>query len=393
MDEHVIRTYLRAEEIFTEGEGAVLRDQQGKEYLDFLAGIAVSALGHNHPKLVAALREQVGQVIHVSNLYRHPHTEKVAGMVAQLTGLDSVFFTNSGAEANECALKIARKYHHARRNFFAMQGSFHGRTMGALSVTHTEKYRAPFAPLIPGVSFLPPGDEVALRRAMQNPPAALILEPIQGESGLLTLPHSYLKLCRRICDDTDTVLIHDEVQCGSGRSGTFLYSEQVSVLPDIVTLAKPIAAGLPMGMAVVSQKLADTLQPGDHGSTFAGGPLACRAALVFLQELQDGLLAQVQARGAHLTLGLQALVEEFDAVLERRGIGLMQGLRLQAGHQELQQWLYQNGLITTTAGEDVLRLLPPYVVTSEQIDTAVALIRQGLKEQSSGANNSGVSKS
>ena len=284
MDEHVIRTYARAEEVFVSGQGAVLRDADGREYLDMLGGIAVSALGHAHPELVAALRQQVGEVLHTSNLYRHPHTEAVAGLIADLTGLDAVFFTNSGAEATEAALKIARKHQRQtgaadRTGFVALEGGFHGRTLGALSVTHTPAYRAPFEPLVPGTQFVPPGDVAALESALANHPAALILEPIQGESGVVELPTNYLQTARALCSSTGTVLIHDEVQCGSGRTGTFLAADHADVQPDIVTLAKPIAAGLPMGMAVVRSELAGALVPGDHGSTFAGGPLACRAGV------------------------------------------------------------------------------------------------------------------
>lgn len=384
MDEHVLPTYKRAEEVFVSGCGAELVDRDGRVWLDFLGGIAVSALGHAHPRLVEALRDQVGKVIHLSNLFRHPYTEEVAGRVARLCGLEAVFFTNSGTEAVECALKLARKAQRdrgapERTGFVALEGSFHGRSMGALSVTHTEKYRAPFGPLIPGVEFVAPEDGAALERALGREPAALILEPIQGESGIRELSPEYLRLARRLATETGTILIADEVQAGCGRTGTFLACEAADVRPDVATLAKPIGAGIPMGMAVVSAELARTFQPGDHGSTFAGGPLACRAALVFLEELEGGLQQAVRERGARLRAGLEAIARETPAVLELRGRGLIQGIRVAVPLEDLQKDLYRRGLLVNRAGNDVIRLLPPYVITPEQIDRGVAILRDALR--------------
>lgn len=386
MDEHVLSTYLRADEVFVRGEGARLWDSDGRQWIDFLGGIAVSALGHNHPRLVAELTDQLGRLIHTSNLFRHPYTEEVATRVARLCGLEAVFFTNSGAEAVEAALKISRKHqrrlgHPKRTGFVALEGSFHGRTLGALSVTHTAKYREPFEPLVPGVYFVPPDDGAALESALrERQPAALIMEPIQGESGVRCLEPDYLRAARRLASETGTLLIHDEVQCGSGRTGTFLYSEQLDIRPDIVTLAKPIAAGLPMGMAVVSKELAGTLQPGDHGSTFAGGPLVCRGALCFLDEVeQHALLENVRSRGAQLRAGLEEFRRDFGVVNELRGLGLIQGLRLERGAEALQKKLYQDGLITNRTGGDVIRLLPPYVITRDEIAEGLQILRSGLR--------------
>ena len=386
MDEHVLTTYLRADEVFVRGQGARLWDADGRQWLDFLGGIAVSALGHNHPRLVAELTDQLGKLIHTSNLFRHPYTDEVAARVTRLSGMQAAFFTNSGTEAVEAALKIARKRqrqlgHPERTGFVALEGSFHGRSMGALSVTHTAKYREPFEPLVPGVRFVAPDDSPALERALrEQQPAALILEPIQGESGVRCLDAGYLRDARRLCTQTGTLLVHDEVQCGSGRTGTFLYGEQLDLRPDIVTLAKPIAAGLPMGMALVREELAGTLQPGDHGSTFAGGPLACRGALCFLREIEEhGLLENVRARGAQLRAGLEELRREFGVVSELRGLGLIQGLRLERGAEALQKKLYQDGLITNRTGGDVLRLLPPYVITQAEVAQGLEILRAGLR--------------
>jgi len=388
LDEHVLTTYRRAEEVFVEGSGAEIRDQQGRVYLDFLSGIAVSALGHAYPPLVEALREQVGRVVHVSNLYRHPYTEEVATRIARLTGLEACFFTNSGAEAVEAALKIARKRqrqlgHPGRTGFVALEGSFHGRTMGALSVTHTEKYRAPFEPLVPGVSFVPVGgggDEAALARELEEKrPAALLMEPIQGESGVREVPLRFLRAARRLCDETGTLLVHDEVQTGCGRTGEFLAGEIAGARPDIVALAKPIGSGLPMGVCVVSKELAGVLEPGDHGSTFAGGPLVLRASLVFLRALEEGgLQREVRVRGEQLRAGLEQLQAEFPAITELRGRGLIAGIVLEGRAEELQKDLYRRGLIVNKTGGEVLRLLPPFVVTQAQVARGLEILREGL---------------
>lgn len=386
MDEHVLRTYMRTEEVFVEGRGAELVDASGRRYLDFLGGIAVSALGHAHPRLVEAIRDQVGKVVHLSNLYRHPYTEDVATRLARLTGLEAVFFSNSGTEANEAAIKIARKHQRnvgrtERTGFVALEGGFHGRTIGALSLTHSAKYRAPFEPLLQNVAWVPPGDVEALERALaQVEPAALFLEPIQGEAGVRDVPLDFLRAARRLCDATGTLLVHDEVQAGSGRTGTFLAGDAAGIKPDIATLAKPLAAGLPMGACVVSSKLAKTLEPGDHGSTFAGGPLVLRAAQVFLSELEEGgLMTQVHARGVQLRAGLEGLAREFPVISELRGRGLIQGVRLARGAEDFQKDLYRRGLLTNRTGGDTIRLLPPYVVESAQIAQGLDLLRDALR--------------
>jgi predicted acetylornithine/succinylornithine family transaminase len=385
MDEHVLHTYQRAEEVFVSGNGAEIVDANGRKYLDFLGGIAVSALGHAHPKVIEALREQVG-FVHVSNLFRHPYTEEVATRLARLSGMSSVFFTNSGTEAIECALKLARKHQRdsgqlGRTGFVALEGAFHGRTMGSLSITHTAKYRAPFEPLVPGVSWIAPEDVDALEATLRNArPAALIVEPIQGESGVRDISPAYLRAARRVCDETGTLLIHDEVQAGCGRTGTFLAGDVAGIKPDIATLAKPLAAGLPMGACLVSKKLDDTFHPGDHGSTFAGGPLVCRAALVFLRELEEGgLMRQVSERGTQLRAGLEGLQRELPIVTELRGRALIQGVRLAAGAEQAQKDLYRSGLIVNRTGGDVLRLLPPYVITSAQIARGLDILRDVLR--------------
>ncbi len=384
MPEHLVPTYRPAEPIFVSGEGTQLVDEQGKRYLDLLSGIGVTALGHAHPRWSAAVAEQAGTLAHVSNLLRHPFTDEVAAKLATLCGLEAVFFSNSGSEANECALKIARKHQRLagrpeRTHLVALHGGFHGRTFGSLSVTATAAYREPFGPALEAV-FVEPGDLGGLESALATGPAALILEPIQGEGGMRSLDPDMLVGARTLCDETGTVLITDEVQCGCGRTGTFLASNATAVTPDIVTLAKPLGGGLPIGATVVSAELANVLQPGDHGSTFGGGPVALRGAAVFLDELTEGgLLEAVGARGRQLAAGLDELVAAGHADA-RRGHGLMQGLVLPGRAAKVQAALFERGVIAGTATADVLRLLPPYVITAEEVSTALETLGATLTE-------------
>ena len=383
IEAHVMSTYARGDEVFVDGTGAVVRDQDGNEYLDFLSGIAVTALGHAHPALTAALRDQVGRVTHLSNLFRHAFTADVAQRLCSHADMHKAFFTNSGAESIECALKIARKAMHVagraeRTSFVALEGGFHGRTMGALSLTHASAYRAPFGPLF-DVRWVSPGDVAALARALrETSPAGLVIEPIQGEGGIHELSDEFLRAARRLCDETGTVLIHDEVQSGCGRTGRFLAAQHHDVTPDVVALAKPLGAGVPMGACLAAEAFADVLQPGDHGTTFGGGPLACRAAAVFLDELESGLQDHVRARGAQLRAGLEEIAAAAPAVREVRGRGLMLGVQLDRPAQDVQRELYRRRLILNAPQADVLRVVPPFVVTSAQVDDALARIRAVL---------------
>ncbi|MCA8966767.1 MAG: acetylornithine transaminase [Planctomycetes bacterium] len=374
-----MKTYARAEEVFAAGHGAVLVDQQGHEYLDFLAGIAVSALGHGHAGLAEALRDQVGKVVHLSNLFRHQYTEPVATKLCALTEMAAAFFTNSGAESIECALKLARKAMHVRgtperTSFVALEGGFHGRTMGALSLTHNPKYRAPFQPL-QHVTWVAPEDTAGLGAALhEQRPAALVIEPIQGEGGIRELSPAFLRAARNLCNETGTILVHDEIQSGCGRTGKFLAAQHAGVAPDVVALAKPIAAGLPMGVCLANAALADTFAKGEHGTTFGGGPLVCRAATVFLDAVDGGLLDDVTARGAQLRAGLEQLGRELAIVREVRGRGLMLGLRLHHSATEVQKELYRQRLMVNCTAGDVLRIVPPFVVTEAQVDAALLRI-------------------
>ncbi len=389
---HLLHTYNRKAPQFVRGQGAKVWDAEGRMWIDALAGIAVNGLGHGHEGLALALADQARQVLHLSNLYRHPAGEELADRLCALTGMGAVFFSNSGSEANECALKIARKaatLHDAAnpdtprgRHFVALEGGFHGRTAGSLSVTANAKYREPFGPLLEA-QFIAPEDLGALESALATRPAGLILEPLQGEGGLRTLSNEYLRAARELCTQTGTVLIADEVQCGCGRTGTFLASEAAGITPDLVTLAKPLAAGVPIGATLVSGCFTQVLQPGDHGSTFGGGPLAARAALVFLDEYEARLAAAIPALGTQLAAGLDALVAASPLVSERRGRGLMQGLVVPGRAGELADRCFDAGLLVCTAAADVVRLVPPFVITPEELDAALGILQSTLSAMES----------
>lgn len=380
-----VPSYRRLPLRFTHGEGARLYDEEGKAYLDFLSGLGVTALGHAHPGLTEALRDQAGKLLHVSNLYDEPLQARCAARLTEACGLDLVFFSNSGAEANECALKMARRYQHnrgetGRRAFLALERSFHGRTMGALSVTANEAYRAPFAPLIPDVQFVPPDDVHALEGALATEAfAALILEPIQGESGVHPLSKSYLETALNLSHGTGTLLVIDEIQTGGGRTGSFLSCQQAGVQPDIVTLAKPLAGGVPIGATVARREVGESLQPGDHGSTFGGNLLACRGALFFLEELFDrGLLVRVRKAGERFEKGLRDLAKKHKTIRDVRGQGLMLAIDLDQPSAPVNERLLQSGLLANSLAETALRFLPPFIVQDEEIDEALDLLDQSL---------------
>ena len=310
--QHVLQTYRRLPVVFERGEGVWLIDDTGRRYLDFVSGIGVAALGHAHPAIVRAVSDQAAALLHTSNVYFHPLQGELAARLAALTGLDRVFFCNSGTEAIEACLKFTRRYWHtkgetARTKYVAFTHAFHGRTMGSLSVTWDEHYRAPFAPLIPGVTFVAADNPSALERIVDSETAAIIVEPIQGEGGVRPISDAQAQAIGAACQRTGALLIADEVQSGCGRTGTFLYSAQLGLAPDAVALGKALGAGVPVGAALVSDRIASQISAGDHGSTYGGNLLACRAALTFLDVLQGGLLDSVQRVGKHLHERLKAL--------------------------------------------------------------------------------------
>ncbi|MFQ5401192.1 MAG: acetylornithine transaminase [Anaerolineae bacterium] len=383
---YIVHTYVRPELVFTHGKGVYLYDSDGKQYLDFTSGIAVTALGHGDEAWAAAVSRQAATLTHVSNLYHTaPHVE-LAQRLVEHSFADKVFFCNSGAEANEAAIKFARKWKRATSNrqspianMVAFSGGFHGRTVGALSVTHKQKYREPFSPLMPGVTFAQYNNLDSAQAAVNDDTCAVIVEPVQGEGGIYPASARFLQGLRELCNHHHALLIFDEVQCGLGRTGHLWAHEAYAVKPDIMTLAKPLAGGLPIGATLVTQAVADVIQPGDHGSTFAAGPLVCQAAqVVFDRVSQPEFLAQVRQNGVYLKHRLQTM--ESDQIVEVRGAGLLVGLELKASVKPLIAAARDKGLLIINAGENVLRLAPPLIVTGEQIDSAVSIIEACLNE-------------
>ena len=374
---HLFPTYARSTLRVVSGSRCILHDDAGRTYLDLLGGIAVNALGHAHPAILAALREAAADdamVLHCSNLYHHPWQGPLAARLAKLFDRPRVFFCNSGSEAVEAALKLARA--RSRRlkgksavGVVALSGSFHGRTAFALSATGQDRYRAPFGRLVPQVTFVPPRDAAALRAAVNHDTAAIILEPIQGEGGVRPITTEVLRAARAACDAAGALLIADEVQCGLGRTGAWSAIRQAGVEPDLITLAKPLAAGLPLGAMLGRDELAEDLGPGTHGSTFGGGPLPCRLALAFLDAVEnEGLLQAAHRQGERLLQGLRALQQRHRVILEVRGRGLMVGVVLRRPVAPVVQSLFEAGIIAGSAGDRVLRLLPPYIIQAAEID-------------------------
>jgi predicted acetylornithine/succinylornithine family transaminase len=380
-ERYLMRTYKRGAVDFVRGEGALLWDADGNEYLDFLTGISVCSLGHCHPAVVAAVCEQTQRLMHVSNLF---YTEPMARLAQRLSEGSlggRVFFANSGTEANECAIKIARKYAHQRGvtapEIISFEGEFHGRSYGALSATPGLAKNESFWPMLPGFRSVPRNDAAALREAVGENTAAVLIEPIQGEAGVYPTSEEALLAARQACDEVGALLIFDEIQTGVGRTGSLWAYQQSPVRPDVITSAKALGGGVPIGAVITAPVAADVLEPGDHGSTFAGGPVATAAALAVLDVVDDpALLRAVRERGAELRAGLEAL----DGVRETRGRGLMVGVGLAEGVDAAAVGadLLRRGLVVNVPAPDTLRLLPPLVVDSAQIERAVSTISESL---------------
>lgn len=384
---HLLRNYKQPALVMTRGEGCHLWDTDGRRYLDLYAGIAVCVLGHAHPALVKAVSEQVARLGHIANYYYNDRQIELAAELARRTGLDRVFFCNSGAEANEGALKLVRRFHFGRGDVERTQlvstwSSFHGRTMGAVAMTGKRAYWEGFGQKIPGVSHVPFGDLDAMRRRVNDHTAAVIVEPVQGEGGVLPAPKGYLQGLRAICDNVGALLIFDEIQTGVGRSGRFLACQHDGVLPDVVTLAKGLAGGVPIGCFVAHERFADALPPGTHGSTFGGNPLAAAAALAVLETLdRDGLMDNASRMGAHLVAGLNRLAEKYPSLCEpARGVGLLCGLPLTDGvdPRGVLNEMRARGVLIVTAGERVLRFAPPLIVTEVELDEGLRCLDEVL---------------
>ncbi|MCD4841645.1 MAG: acetylornithine transaminase [Methanosarcinales archaeon] len=374
---YVFQNYTRQPIAITSGQGALVRDSQGKDYIDCVAGIAVNNIGHCHPAVVEAVSRQVSELIHVSNLYYTRQQSELAARLVPRTGMDRVFFCNSGTEAVEGALKLARRAT-GRTDFVAAEHSFHGRTMGALSVTHKPQFREPFQPLIQKVEFVPYSDLEALKGAVDTDTAALILEPIQGEGGIHVPDDGYLQTARDICEDAGVLLIFDEVQTGMGRTGKWFAREHSGVVPDIMTMAKAMAGGLPMGALLAMDETASKMQKGDHAATFGGGPLLCAAALASLKVIEDeGLVDRSARMGRYLVDKLEGL--ELEAVREIRGKGLMVGMELAVKCGPVVDYTRENGVLLNCTSDSVLRFVPPLVITQEQIDKVTDVVAQGIE--------------
>ena len=382
---HVVQTYQRTPIVLVRGKGVRVYDADGREYLDLLAGIGVGALGHGHEGLAAAIAEQSREMIHCSNLFFHPLQGQVAERLAKISGLSRAFFCNSGAEAVEACLKFARRYWHTKGNLdrtgiIAMEGDFHGRTMGALSTTWVEHYRTPFMPLVPNVRFVPVNNPAALREAVTEKTAAIILEPIQGEGGVRPLTQEFADTVTDVCKRTGTLLIADEVQCGLGRTGLPFYFQKLGMNPDLVPVGKALAGGVPMGAALVKEDVAAALAFGDHGTTFGGNLLACRAALVCLDQLTAGLMDHVKKTGTHLETRLREMQKKHPAIVEVRGAGLMWGLELNVDAAPVHEAAIRQGVLVNRTAGKVIRLLPPLIITEAELDRALGLLDAAFSE-------------
>ncbi len=370
---YVMQTYGRQPLVLSKGKGALVYDVHGKEYIDCVAGIAVNNVGHCHPKVVLAIREQAGELMHVSNLYYTEIQAELAEALVSVTGMGRVFFCNSGAEAVEAAMKLARMVS-GKSAFIAAEGSFHGRTIGALSVTYKNAYRAPFEPPVStATTFVPYSDADAIRQAISDNTAAVILEPVQGEGGVNIPDPGYLKEVREICDETGTLLIFDEVQTGFGRTGTWFCKEQAGVEPDIMSMAKAIGGGFPMGAIAAREGI--SFERGQHAATFGGGPLACAAALASIGAIkEEKLLERSREMGAYFIEKLRNMNR--DDVVEVRGKGLMIGVEMNYKCGDIVDFAREHGVLVNCTSDSVLRLVPPLVITKEQIDTVVGILEQ-----------------
>ncbi|HTH03634.1 MAG TPA: acetylornithine/succinylornithine family transaminase [Vicinamibacterales bacterium] len=377
--EHLLQVYRRGSVVFDRGRGCRLFDTNGRGYLDLISGVGVASLGHAHPKLAAAVADQAQRLVHTSNLFFHPLQGELATRLAKLSGLPRAFFCNSGAEAVEATLKFARRYWFAqgkpRSGFVAFDRSFHGRTMGAVSVTWDDHYRAPFQPLVPNVTFVPADDVAALRAAVTEHTAAIIVEPIQGEGGIRPLGNAMGAAIMDAARATGALVIADEVQCGLGRTGRAFYSPVIGVEPDLMAIGKSLGAGVPIAAALFSERVAAAAAFGDHGSTYGGNLLACRAALVFLDELESGgLMTHVARAGEHLSVLLNHLQSRHPMIQDVRGEGLMWGLDLDRPAAPIVDAAIQQGLLVNRTADTVVRLLPPYIITNEELDEGIGLL-------------------
>ncbi len=383
-EEHLIHTYNRYQIVLDKGDGVRLYDKNGKEYLDFGAGIAVFALGYNNKDYNDTLKNQIDKLIHTSNYFYNEPAAQAAQAITKASGMDRVFFTNSGTEAVEGAVKLAKKYAYLKtgstdHEIIAMEHSFHGRSMGALAVTGNKHYREAFGPMIPGIKFAQFNDLDSVKALVNDKTCAIIFETVQGEGGVYPATKEFIEGVRKLCDERGILLILDEIQCGMGRTGSMFAYQQYEVKPDIVTVAKALGCGVPVGAFLATDEVAKALVPGDHGSTYGGNPLSCAAA-VKVFELFDKLdvLNNVRVVGDYLKNELEKIVADYDIVEERRGLGLIQGLQLSINPKNVIAQALDNGLILFSAGTNVIRFVPPLVITKEDVDLMIIKLREAL---------------
>jgi acetylornithine/N-succinyldiaminopimelate aminotransferase len=380
----LLPTYNRYPILLAKGKGVFLYGADGRRYLDFVAGLGVNALGHAHPRIVKIVREQAARLIHVSNLYYNEYQGLLAEKLCSLSGLHKVFFSNSGTEAIEGAIKLARLAGHrvggqSKCQLVALEGSYHGRTFGAMSLTGQDKYRKGFEPLLEEVKFVPRNDVSALRAAVTDDTAAIVLEPIFGEGGIHECSPEFLGECRAVADRHQVALIFDEIQCGLGRTGTTFAFQSFGVTPDIVAIAKPLAAGLPLGAFLSSEKFASAISPGQHGTTFGGGPLACRVALEYLSVLEEErLLENVQRVGAYLNEQLREVAAWSSGAGEVRGRGFIQGLQLDRPARPIVEEALSQGVLFNSTQDTVIRFLPPFLLGEAHVDRAIRVLKKLL---------------
>jgi len=381
--QYLLQNYSRHPIVITRGDGPYMWDIDGKRYLDFIAGIGVNALGQNHPRIVAAIRDQAARLIHTSNLFYNEYQGPLAKRIAETSGLARTFFTNSGTESMEGALKMMKSHGHAigpeKFEIVSLENSFHGRSLGSLSITGQPKYRKDFEPLMPGPRFVRPNDIAALEAAVSERTAGICIEWIQGEGGVNPIDHAFLRRARELADRFDALLCFDEIQCGVGRTGKYYGYQLVDppLQPDIMTAAKPIACGIPLGIIAANERAAKSIRPGMHGTTFGGNALAARVALEFF-DILPGLLPQIRRVGEYFRAQLLDLGKRFDFVKEVRGYGLMVGMELTIPGKDITNRAMQAGLLLNCTHDTVLRFLPPYIITEQHVDEAVEILARAM---------------
>lgn len=383
--DYLLQNYARYPIVLTRGKGPYVWDANGKKYLDFISGIGVNALGHGHPRITKAIRDQAGKLIHSSNLYYHQYQGPLAKLLAEASGLQRVFFSNSGTESMEGALKMIRSHGNhissGKYEIISLENSFHGRTMGALSITGQHKYRKDFEPLLPGVKFTYLNDVTGLEQAVTERTAGIVLEVIQGEGGIYPMTSEFLRRARELADRFDALLVFDEIQCGVGRPGTYFGYQLFDpvIMPDIAVMAKPISCGLPLGAILCNERAAKSIGSGMHGSTFGGNVVACRVAIEFF-EILDELMPSIRETGAYFRMRLNELAHKHSFIKEVRGEGLMIGLELTAPCKQLVLDCMEHGLLINCTHDVVLRFLPPYIIGNKEVDAAMKVLAKVLKK-------------